>query len=92
MGASNRLVVRLLSAYQLCLALCFDDFLLNVRRNLRVLAELHRERPLALGHAAQVGRIAERFGQWDFRSRYRNAVTHVGVGDQPSTTDDVADD
>ena len=50
---------------------------LNVRRHTTVLGKFHRERALALRHAAQVGRVAERFGQRHFAFDRRDRTLHV---------------
>ena len=69
-----------------------DDFVLEAPRNGRVPSQFHRKGSLALGHASQVRRITEGIRQGDFGGDVRDAVSCIGVVDQTTAGDNVADD
>src|SRR5262249_27107790 len=80
------------SADELVLFLFGDDFFLNAGGDLLVARELHGESALAFGHAADVGGVAEGFGEGDFGGNRGDTVTHVGVDDHAAAADEVTGD
>src|SRR5947207_14542273 len=68
-----------------------DELRGQTARNLGVVAEFHRRRRAALGHAPQVRDVAEHLGQRDERPDDRRRAPVLGRLDLPATAVEVAD-
>src|SRR5690606_5296833 len=74
-----RLLLRLL--------VLLDQILLDLRRHLVVVGELHRELGLALGGRAQLGRVAEHLRERDVGIDHAAAVVGLGADDGSAAAD-----
>src|SRR5947207_5229026 len=69
-----------------------DELRGQAARNLGVVAELHRRRRATLGHAPQVGHVAEHRCQWHERPDDRRRAPVLGRLDMTAAAVEVADD